>query len=111
MKNRVYIVIGAALAVLLVCTYTPFVAVLFSFLVMGMIPGTGLVIPSWIILIANPLLCIGVLAWISDQSLFIGEVKKKPASRKRSVSKKVVKRTRKSPTIAHTTKRKQRVAI
>lgn len=79
-----------AVLVILVLTQTPLVATLLSLLVMGMIPGTNLVIPFWVMLVLYPLLFVAVLYWVSGQRFFIGETgqptppasKPKPARKK-----------------------------
>ncbi|HRK40680.1 MAG TPA: hypothetical protein PLN95_01200 [Candidatus Saccharibacteria bacterium] len=94
MDKRVYMVGGLAIFVIVVLTQTPLVATLFSFFIMGMIPGTDLAVPFWVMLILYPLLFVTTLYWISNQRFFIGEMeqparpvmKTKPAKKKSRTS-------------------------
>ena len=54
---------AGVLTALVVVTKTPFVFTLFALFVLGIIPGTSLVIPAWLLLIVNPILFAGIV-WI-----------------------------------------------
>ena len=80
-----------------ICVATPLLQTIFSIFVLGYVPGTSIVISPLVMLVTYPLLFVALVAWISFQSLYIGEikkpaqsvipvkVKKTPAKRKRAV--------------------------
>lgn len=112
MNNRVLLWVGFVITLLIVCTQTPLIATLFALLVLGMIPGTDLVIPAWVILLLYPVLFVLGVHWIRSQPLLIGEQKKpsKPVAQR-------VTRKRKSTEApartkpAHPAKRHTRAAV
>lgn len=109
MDTRRYYLVGMALIIFLVCTQTPLLSVVFAFFILGMIPGTSLIIPSWMILISYPLIALSVLYWLSTQSLFIGEqVLHIKQTQRRPAAKKVQSKTR---TKQIPTKRRPRAAV
>jgi len=64
---------------------------------MGVVPGTTITIPAWVMLITYPLGFLALCYWLSHQSMLIGE-KKRPV---KSVTKKSTKRSKaKNPTRA-----------
>ena len=111
-KQRVFLWAGFGILLFLLCTKTPLLSSIISLLLLGMIPGTNLVIPAWAILIVYPSLFVLVLFWLRRQSLFIGE-EKKPA--KQAVQPLITKR-KKTKTAAHAkkthaTKRRARATV
>lgn len=62
MDKRLAWIAGIGLAILIIVK-TPLVFTLFAFFILGMVPGTTLVIPAWVLLILNPLLCAAIV-WV-----------------------------------------------
>ena len=60
MDKRIAWSAGIVLAVLIIAK-TPLVFTLFALLILGMVPGTSFMIPAWVLLILNPLLCIAIV--------------------------------------------------
>lgn len=73
MNTLVYKWAALVLFVFIVCVQTQLLSIAFTFLVLGILPGTDFIVPSWAILITYPLLFIASLAWLNTQPLFIGE--------------------------------------
>lgn len=91
MKTRTYFWGGICTIMLIVCVKTPLVWDLFSVLIFGMIPGTDVTVPTSVMLVCYPLLVLLAVAWLSAQSLFVGEQKKpvpKQATKAKRTSKK-----------------------
>jgi len=99
-----------AILVIMVLTQTPLLATLLSLLVMGMVPGTDLAIPFWVMLILYPLLFVAVLYWVSGQKFFIGEPPRPttPAPKAKTTRKKSTASSRTKRTV---TKRRARTAV
>jgi hypothetical protein len=110
MDRRVYQWAGIALVVLVILTKTPLVFSLFALLILGVIPGTTLVIPAWISLLVYPLLIVVTLLWLSTwpRPLPASTVPVR-AAQKPSRSKKIVSKSIKQKSPA--TKRRARAAV
>jgi hypothetical protein len=67
------------IALFWVCTKTPLLASLFTLFVLGMVPGTHLAIPAWLMLIVYPAGFFAAVYWLSARSLYIGTPTPKPA--------------------------------
>lgn len=96
MEKRVLFWAGFVIILFIVLTKTPLISSLLSLLVLGIVPGTDLVIPAWIILTLYPVLGVLGIHWLRTQSLFIGE-RTKPVQ----PTKAVVKKRKPRKTTAH----------
>lgn len=103
MNKRAYLWAGGVLMGLIVLTKTPLVFSLFALLILGVVPGTSLVIPAWILLVIYPILFAATLFWLSARPIMITEshpapvnVRKKTLSAKKKISKSTTRKT--SPT-------------
>lgn len=72
MNKRLRVWIGATLISMIVLTKTPLLYVLFSLFILGMIPGTHVIIPPAVLLVVYPLLFIAILSWLTTDPLHIG---------------------------------------
>lgn len=71
--KRKQVLIAAGLIVLLIILSRPEVqSELLAFLFLGVIPGTSVTIPAWIIFIGSLIGASALLHWLRDQPLFIG---------------------------------------
>lgn len=108
MDKRVYY--GAALTIIgfVVFTKTPLSASLLAFFILGIIPGTNIALPFWLLLCAYLLLGVFLMFWFSRQSLLIGEAAKPvaPVKAARTTRKKTSTRSKRA-----TPKRSPRTAI
>ena len=109
-KQRVLFGAGIVILLFLLISLTPIPASLLAFLVLGIIPGTDIVVPAWAILLVYPALIGVALYWVYGETFFIGE----PAPVPKPVAAKATKRkkpksTRSKKTTA--TKRRARAAI
>lgn len=85
MNKRAYLWAGGAILGLLILTKTPLVFSLFALLILGVIPGTALVIPAWVLLVLYPILIAATLFWLSAQPIMIAEpVRAQTKPRKRA---------------------------
>lgn len=109
MSRRTLFWVSLAVLLFIICTQTPAVVIIFSFLVMGIIPGTSITIPAWLMLIGYPLAFIAAVLWISHQSLFIGApakpttrtaIKKTAPKKKRATAAKTAAKRRRSSVTA-----------
>ena len=109
-KQRVLFGAGIVILFFLLISLTPIPASLLAFLVLGIIPGTDLVVPAWAILLVYPALIGVALYWIYGETFFIGEPAPvpKPAVAQTTKRKKT-KSTRSKKTTA--TKRRARAAV
>lgn len=75
----------------MMCTHTLFLPMLFSVIVMGIIPGTTIEIPTGFMLIVYPSLFIAGVYWFSTLQVMMNEHAQAPArAPKKSVRKKTV---------------------
>ena len=86
MNTRVIFWASVAIVSLLVCVKTPLLAMVFALLIMGIIPGTGAVVPAWIMLLIYPLVFVGAIIWLTRQSLLVGAPQQPKLSRAKTVS-------------------------
>jgi hypothetical protein len=73
MNTRALLWAGFVTVFLVLCTQTTFPTTVFALLVMGMIPGTDITIPAWVILATYPMVFLLTIYWLGRQSFFIGE--------------------------------------
>lgn len=98
MDKRVRWALGAFLAVVII-TETPLVFTLFSIFILGMVPGTSVVVPAWLLLVINPLLCLGIIWVVRAHHLFTPiDTPLKPTATTRTAKKARQARTKKSTT-------------
>lgn len=94
--------------IILTLTKTPLLAALLTFLFIGIIPGTAIVIPSWVLLIVYPVAFVLVSRLLVGRTLFFGEQKKpEPVAPTKKVRSQKTSTTQQSTTPA---KRRARVA-
>ena len=110
-KQRVLFGTGIVIFLFLLISLTPIPASLLAFLVLGIIPGTDIVVPAWAILLVYPALIGVALYWIYGETFFIGEPAPatKPAVTAKVAKRKKTKSTRSKKTTA--TKRRARAAV
>lgn len=70
MDMRVLLWTILVMTAVMTCTHTLFLPSLFSLLVMGIVPGTSLKIPTGFMLLVYPALCILGMYWLSTLQLF-----------------------------------------
>jgi hypothetical protein len=110
MNTRAKVLVWS-IVIALLCLIPNVGAYLFTVVVMGIIPGTGLTIPPLFMLLAYPLLLVGVSYWIIKQPMTIsdpthkissGQSKKHPSidgqKKSRSQTKKSASRSKKPVT-------------
>ena len=85
MNRRAWFWVCGVAVGLVILTKTPLVFTVFAFLVLGMIPGTMLTIPAWVLLTVYPLVFIGTVYWLSTQPLLIGAPAPAPTPAKKPV--------------------------
>lgn len=102
MDKRVVLWAGLTVLGFVVMTKTQLLNILVAFLILGVIPGTSLFVPSWLIFTVYPLLFVGILLWLGSQSLVSGAEAAKPT---RKTAQKRATRTKRVP------KRQPRTAI
>lgn len=73
MDVRVVLWTCLVMTAVMICTHTLFLPILFSILVMGIIPGTSLRIPTAFMLIVYPVLFIIGLYWLSTVQILLGD--------------------------------------
>ena len=105
-KQRVFIGVGTVMLLFVMLPLTPVPASLLAFLVLGIIPGTELVVPAWAILLVYPALIGVALYWIHREAFFIGEPAPAPKSTVTKAAKTKTTRHKK----ATATKRRARAA-
>jgi hypothetical protein len=71
-KQRVFIGAGFVILSFLVITHTTIPASFLAFLVLGIIPGTDVIVPAWAILLVYPALIGVALYWVYGEAFFIG---------------------------------------
>lgn len=102
------LLICAALALI---THPAFMGVIFELVFLGIIPGTALSIPFWIMLPASVLIGFLAIRWIMGQPMYIGNLehqeKTARALARKNVAKKVAKHRATSKGKASTTAKKQ----
>lgn len=94
MNRRAWFWVCGVTVGFLILTKTPLIFTVFAFLVLGMIPGTTLTIPAWVLLATYPVAFAGVIYWLSTQPLLIGS--SGPGTPPRS-SKKTMTKTKAAP--------------
>lgn len=111
MDKRMLWFVGVLIGLIIVIK-TPLVFTLFAFFILGMIPGTDLFIPPWVLLITYPVLFVAIVYRIGTQppvpNLATVEtpVTSKPSTRQRKPSPK-----KKSAGAASSKRRASRAAI
>jgi hypothetical protein len=75
MDIRVVLWTCLVMTAIMTCTHTLFLPMLFSILVMGIVPGTTLKIPTGIMLTVYPALCMVGVYWLSTLQLDLGNFK------------------------------------
>lgn len=73
MKRRVTLWAGIVTVSFVAVFYVNIPSTLFTIFVIGIVPGTAITIPAWLMLLIYPSLLAGILYWLGKQSLFIGE--------------------------------------
>ena len=112
MKRHATLWAGFVAVLFGVIFYANIPSTLFMIFVIGIIPGTSITIPAWVMLLMYPSVFFGMLYWLSRQTLLIGErtpikqSRKRAAKTTRSVAQKS--RRRKTTLVA---KRRTRVAV
>lgn len=109
-KQRVLFGAGIVILLFLLISLTPIPASFLAFLVLGIIPGTDIVVPAWAILLVYPALIGVALYWIYGETFFIGEPvpTPKPVVAKITKAKKTKSTRRKKTTAA---KRRAHAAV
>lgn len=103
MKRRAALWAGIVTVSFVAVFYVNIPSTLFTIFVIGIIPGTSITIPAWLMLLMYPGLFAVMLYWLGKQSLLIGE---------RRLAKAPVKTTKKSvPTALRKTRRRSKTAI
>lgn len=73
MDKRVVFWVCTAGISLLLLGRTALLDTLLAFCILGIIPGTTIVLPSWLIMTAYPLVFLTLIYWLMSQSFFIGD--------------------------------------
>lgn len=73
MDMRVLLWTVLVMTAVMTCTHTLFLPALFSLVVMGIVPGTSLRVPTALMLIVYPTLFIVGIYWLSTLQLFVHE--------------------------------------
>lgn len=94
-RHHVAITLIAALACFVAIIIRPdLIATVFAFVFLGFVPGTTLVIPSWITLGIMILLVVAGVQWIRDEPVYRSYNTPKDLARRSSARRKVLRRTR-----------------
>ncbi len=104
--------VGAGFGILLflVCTLTSLPASLLAFLVLGIVPGTDIVIPAWAILLVYPALIAVAVYWLHGEAFFIGEPTPTPKPVKATAAKSKKTRTSRAKKTTATKRRARATA-
>lgn len=95
MKRVVFWAILVA-AGLVITTQTSLMTDIFLLLVMGIVPGTNLHAPAFLMLIGYPLIAIAAIYWLVKQPMFIGNKQHNEKLARQIARKKVMKISRSS---------------
>jgi hypothetical protein len=80
-------------SILLIVTQTSLMTDLFLLLVIGMVPGTEIRVPAWVMMGLYPLIAVTAVYWLSKQPMYIGNSKHNEAVARKIARRKVAKIT------------------
>jgi uncharacterized membrane protein len=96
MKQQTIVKVVALIAVIVLVLQFDLLGVLFALVFLGMIPGTDLSIPPWVMMIGYPLAIVAAIFWLVHQPLYIGSREKQEKTARAVARKRVAKKASKA---------------
>lgn len=87
-----------ALGVFVLLIRPDILGVIFALVFLGMIPGTTLSLPFWLMLIVYVLGALIIVRWLAQQPMYVGNMSRQEKTARAIARKKVISKTKKKPT-------------
>lgn len=93
MNHRVMFRLSMVFLAVCLAITTSLPTLLFTLFIMGMLPGTQLTVPAWVVLTVYPLIMLLAIRWLSRQPLFSGNARRDDATARTLARKRVASKT------------------